>query len=232
MSQFRSEWKYTGTDGQVELVKARLEGILLRDKHANTDGKYQVHSLYFDDYRDSCAADNESGEGIRSKYRLRYYGKDIKTLHFEKKEKQYGLGRKKNCPLSGDEYELLLSGDFCDCFWKTKEPVLKEFCALMMTRGGAPKAVIDYERTAFVDPVTNIRITIDRNITTSYDYSAFLTGDFIHFPFQNNQINILEVKFDEFFPGWLRKMIESLHFQQTTFSKYYLGRKRLESITR
>ena len=232
MAEYRSEWKYICTDGQLELIRARLDGLLAPDSHAGPDGSYPVHSLYFDDYRDSCAAGNESGDGIRYKYRVRYYGDSIESLHLERKIKRYGFGEKKTCPLSLSEYASLLSGDGCSIFWAADKPLLKEFGSLMMTRGFLPKVIIDYQRTAFVEPTAHIRITLDRNITAAYDCDAFLQGSFIQFPIQDAHQNILEVKFDDFLPGWLRRMLESLNIRQATFSKYYLGRKRLESILR
>ena len=232
MPQFRSEWKYICSDGQLELVRQRLDGILSRDSHADADGSYTVHSLYFDDFKNSCAFGNDSGDGLRYKYRIRYYGNAADRLHLERKEKRCGLGGKKNCPLSAEEYASLVSGDCAGTFWNTEKPLLKHFCALIMTRGFAPKAVIDYERTAFTDPAAHIRVTLDRDITAAYDCGAFLNGDCLHFPLMKEHRNILEVKFDAIFPGWLRRMIESLDLQQTTFSKYYLGRKRLENILR
>ncbi len=232
MAQYRSEWKYVCTDGQLELVRARLSGLLAPDSHAGPDGSYTVHSLYFDDYRDSCAAGNDSGDGLRYKYRIRYYGNTAGSLHLERKIKRYGLGEKKTCPLSLSEYNALLTGDGSRAFWETDRPLLQEFGSLMMTRCFLPKAILDYERTAFVEPTAHIRITLDRNISAAYDSDAFLKGSYIRFPIQDAHQNILEVKFDEFLPGWLRRMIESLNIRQTTFSKYYLGRKRLESILR
>ena len=232
MAQYRSEWKYICTDGQLELIRARLSGILAPDSHAGPDGSYKVRSLYFDDYRDSCAAGNESGDGIRYKYRVRYYGNSENYLQFERKTKKYGRGEKKSCPLTRSEYTALLSGDSSSVFWETSEPLLREFGSMMMTRVFSPKAIIDYDRTAFVEPIAHIRITLDRNISAAYDCSSFLDGSYIRFPIQAVHQNILEVKFDEFLPGWLRRMFESLNIRQTTFSKYYLGRKRLESILR
>lgn len=230
MNQYRSEWKYICTDGQLELLRSRLSGILELDKHSASDGIYRVHSLYFDDYTNSCAAGNESGDGTRYKYRARYYNNSLHTMHLEKKEKQYGRGDKRTCSLNTDEYEALVSGDCCGTFWNTDKQLLKEFCTLIMTRAFSPKAVIDYERTAFVEPVTHIRITLDRNISAAYEWESFTQGSYLRFPLQGEHQNILEVKFDEILPGWLRQTIESLNLRQTTFSKYYLGRKRLESI--
>ena len=225
---FRSEWKYICTDGQVELIRSRLNGLLMPDPHAENNGTYQVHSLYFDDYRNSCAAGNEAGDGIRYKYRIRYYGKENGALRLERKMKRYGAGDKRTCPISPEEYRLLLSGDYMPVFWNTDKKLLKEFCTLMMTRLFSPKAIIDYERIAFTEVSENIRITLDRNISAANDFQRFLDGSYIKFPIQHEKLNILEVKFDHILPDWLKNMLESLRIQQTTFSKYYLGRKQLE----
>ena len=147
--QQRSEWKYICTDVQLELIRNRLDGLMMLDPHSETDGIYQVHSLYFDDYRNSSAAENEAGDGKRYKYRIRYYGSNADTLHLERKTKTYGSGYKKSCPVTLDEYQSLISGDCMTVFWNTDEELLKEFCTLMMTRLFSPKVIIDYERTSF-----------------------------------------------------------------------------------
>lgn len=226
----RSEWKYICSDGQLELIRNRLSGLLIQDPHSNSCGSYQVHSLYFDDYLNACAAGNEAGDGIRYKYRIRYYGDDTGTLHLEKKSKFYGAGDKNTCPVSLEDYQLLLSGDCMNVFWNTENKLLKEFCILMMTRLFSPKAIIDYERIAFTEPVLNIRITLDRNITASDDCQSFLCGPYLKYPIRSENLNILEIKFDHFLPGWIKKVLESTGIQQTTFSKYYFGRKGLECI--
>ncbi len=232
MAKYRTEWKYICSDGQLDLLRSRLSGILAYDLHSGPDGRYPVHSLYFDDYKDSCAGSNESGVRMRYKYRIRHYGNSGSGLHLERKEKQNGLGEKKTCPLSYNEYSALLSGDVSGLFWNTGKPLLSEFCLQIMTRLFSPKVIIDYERTAFVEPASHIRVTLDRNISAGYEHQTFLSGDYMSFPLQDIHQNILEVKFDEILPGWLRRMIEDLGLQQITFSKYYLGRKKLEGILR
>lgn len=99
-----------------------------------------------------------------------------------------------------------------------------------MTRLFSPKVIIDYERIAYTESVSNIRITLDRNISAANDIQFFLDGSYTKFPLQHENLNILEVKFDQILFGWIRNMLESLNIQQTTFSKYYLGRKRLEVL--
>ena len=123
-----------------------------------------------------------------------------------------------------------MRGDAAAVFWGTENALLRRFCTDMMTRRFTPKVIVDYERTAFVEPCTNIRITLDRNISASGELGAFLRGDYLCHPLQGRQCHILEVKFDDILPGYIRGLVHSRDFQQTTFSKYYLGRKKLEEI--
>ena len=91
-----------------------------------------------------------------------------------------------------------------------------------------PRIIIDYERTAFVEPITNVRITFDKNICGSLDVDGFMDGTYMKYPVQEKDQHILEVKFDDVFPGHLEKILHVNSLERNTFSKYYLGRLVLE----
>ena len=95
-----------------------------------------------------------------------------------------------------------------------------------------PKVIIDYERIAYVEEITNVRITFDMKISASYDLEHFLDGDYEKFYINPNGVNLLEVKFDDILPSYIRRIVESYNFKQTTFSKYYYGRKIIDSYMR
>ena len=44
-----------------------------------------------------------------------------------------------------------------------------------------PKVIIDYERIAYVEEITNVRITFDMKISASYELENFLDGDYQSF---------------------------------------------------
>ena len=79
--------------------------------------------------------------------------------------------------------------------WNCNKKLLNEFAYEMIARQLKPKSIIFYNRIAFIYPPLNIRITIDRNISTSYDYVSFLSKNFFKYPLQEKKNNILEVKF-------------------------------------
>lgn len=80
IKKYRSEWKYCEEEAQLLSLKERLTAMLNYDSYAGENGKYEIHSLYFDDYKDTCARVNVAGEGKRFKYRIRYYGDRIEEL--------------------------------------------------------------------------------------------------------------------------------------------------------
>lgn len=228
MKQYRNEWKYFCTEQEIAMVKDRLDAVLERDCNSNTLGKYEIHSLYFDDDKNTCAKENEAGLSKRFKYRIRYYGNCSDSLYLERKEKMNGRCYKTKCPLSPEQYQKLISGNAQEVFWETDIPLLRQFCIHIMERNFTPKTIIDYERIAFVEEVTNIRITLDMNVTASSDTSRFLAGDYMQIPILEANRHILEVKFDSVLPGYFRRLITDRTFIWTSCSKYYLGRKKIQ----
>lgn len=198
--------------------------VLSHDFYADKNGKYEVHSLYFDDYKDTCARENVAGEGRRFKYRIRYYGNDSDKLWLEKKEKLNSYCHKRHCAVSVEEYQLIMEGRALEVFWNTKEKLLREFCIDIVTKRFTPRIIIDYEREAFVEIIANVRITLDYNISASDEIEGFLNGNYMKIPVLEKKRHVLEVKFDDVLPSHIKKVLQSNILGQRSFSKYYLGR--------
>lgn len=194
------------------------------DFYAGADGKYEVHSLYFDDYKDTCARENVAGEGKRYKYRIRYYGNNTQELWLEKKEKLNSYCYKRKCRITVAEFKNILAGNSMDVFWNTNYKLLKEFCVDIVTKRFLPRVIIDYEREAFVELITNVRITFDCNIAASDEIDKFLEGDYLKIPILEKNHHVLEVKFDDILPSHFKQILQPDILIQRSFSKYYLGR--------
>lgn len=224
IQKYRSEWKYCEAEPELVYLKERLASILPYDSNADENGKYEINTLYFDDYKDTCAKLNVSGEGKRFKYRIRYYGKNSGQLWLEKKEKINSYCHKRKCVLLLEEYYLIMEGRAMDVFWGTEERLLKEFCIDIVTKRFLPRVIINYEREAFVETITNIRITLDYNISASDEIERFLTGDYRKIPILEKKKHVLEVKFDDILPAYIKTVLHGNILMQSSFSKYYLGR--------
>ncbi len=228
--RYRNEWKYVCTEASLNALSRRLSGVLSRDEHTGSAGNYEVHSLYFDDWRNTQIVKKEAGVARRAKYRLRYYNDQVETLFLERKEKWNGYCRKEHCPLSEKQFIALIRGEADEVIWDTPYELLKRFCMHCMSDRMHPSAIIDYEREAFVDPIGNVRITIDRNISVAASYQGFLLGEYLRIPIQACGLHVLEVKFDDILPGYIRRAISDARLKQVSMSKYYLGRKMLQQM--
>ncbi len=219
---YRNEWKYLCRVNEWEYLVAKLGGLLRTDSHSER-GRYSVHSLYFDDYENSGMIDNNAGSSERLKVRVRYYGDDAKTLHLECKKKHNGRCRKLSVPITENEFALLMEGRAMELFAGTEDPLLKRFCLYFEKKLLTPKVIIDYERTAYVEEALNLRITYDENITASEEKQDFLSGGYT-VRRVSSEDNVLEVKFDEVLPGYIRRIVEGADIELTSFSKYYFAR--------
>lgn len=224
--EYRVENKYLVSDQELELIRQRIQSIVPADSHQ--DGSfYEIRSLYFDNLWDQCMFENDSGVDLRKKYRVRIYGPSSQTIHLEIKEKERGYTRKNACDISADEADQLLEGSLP--FTLDERSPFNQLKLQMRCSGMAPKAIIYYERSAFVYPAGNVRITFDRNIMASRYCRDFFCENMTGLvPVLPTGMHILEVKYDEFLPDMIAQQLEIHTLQQTAFSKYYLGRLALQ----
>ena len=153
------------------LLAARLNTVMSPDIHQEGDC-YEIRSLYFDDAWDRCMDENEAGVDQREKYRIRIYDPRSDVIHLEIKEKNRGLTKKRSCDLSREECTAILDGEL-PLTLDRRAPLNCLKTQMRCTRM-EPKVIIAYERTAFVHPSGNVRITFDRNIMASRCREEFL----------------------------------------------------------
>ena len=204
------------------LLAGRLKNVMTQDIHPEGDC-YEIRSIYFDDLWDRCLDENEAGVDRREKYRIRIYDPRSDVIHLEIKEKNRGLTKKRACDLSREECLAIMEGELPlnpDGRAPLNSLQLQMRCARM-----EPKVIIAYERTAFVHPSGNVRITFDRNIMASRNREDFLEDRVSGMvPVLPAGMHVLEVKYDEFLPDTIAQQLEIGKLRKTAFSKYYLGR--------
>lgn len=222
-AKYRHEMKYIITEEQFSFLRNRVESVMHLDKHI-IDGKYQIRSLYFDDYKNSCYYENENGVDPREKFRVRIYNADDSRISLECKRKEKGKTHKTSCLLSKEDYfDLLNGGGFCG--FSNKPPILRKFILLMKTRLYKPVVIVDYERIPYVCEQGNVRVTFDRNICSSRDIDNFFNDNIIKRPILPVGQHLLEIKYDELLPKYIDEVLQTGELEKTAFSKYYLCRK-------
>lgn len=223
---YRVENKYLVTDADIAVLRPRLAAVMKQDIHQDGDC-YNIRSVYFDDIVDGCMDENEDGVDHRNKYRIRIYDPKSDFIRLEIKEKTKGLTRKYSCKLTRDEADKVMDGSMPLTFDDRKPLNLMKL--QLRAAKMQPKAIIEYERTAFVHPVGNVRITFDRNIMASKFCGEFFADRVSGMvPVLPAGLHVLEVKYDELLPDFIAKQLEIGILRQTAFSKYYLGRMAIK----
>lgn len=220
---YRVEDKFWVNERDLFLLQSRLKTVLDTDIHA-ADG-YMITSVYFDDLFDSCLQDTIDGNRMREKYRIRIYNGSFDVIKLEVKYKRNNRVKKQSAGITYEQMCKLLNGE---CI-KDKTPSLDNpvtlFNIAIKERGLRPKVIVEYDRTAYVFDPGNVRITLDRNLRASRQIESFEKGEYLSFEYPEDMDRILEVKYDEFLPGFIAGILELGNMNQTSYSKYRLCRE-------
>lgn len=220
---YRVENKYNCSESELRILQNRLEGVLQADSNENHPQGYSIISLYFDDLQDTCLHDTEDGVELRDKYRIRIYNNSLETIKLEVKSKKDGYIYKKSKSISKEQLDRLMRGECIENSATMEDPATL-FNLAIRTKGLRPKVIVAYERKAYVFGPGNTRITLDRNVRASKRVEDFGSEN-ISYDFLHEFDKVLEVKYDEFIPGFLLQLLELGNMQQTSYSKYQLCRE-------
>ena len=224
---FRFEKKYILNNLQVEQLKHRLSPLMKLDPILSGKSYYSIRSLYFDDYNDTCLKQVINGISERYKYRIRFYNNNVEYIVLEKKYKINNMTKKISCELTKEQVLDIINNR--NIFVSKSNPkVLNEFYLMILTRGLKPKVIIDYDRIPYVYDAGMVRITIDYNISCSYDILNFFDPDILRIPLMEAGKSILEVKYNEFIPDFIRYGLQ-LNLERVSYSKYGNGRLAIKN---
>lgn len=223
---YRHEYKYPLTHGQIVIEDAKISAVASKDAHVSDAGYYNIRSLYFDDYENSCYMDNENGVDDREKYRIRIYNHSTERINLELKQKVRSKTSKRSCLITLSQCRQLMEGMIPNDI-RPEQQVLHKLAYLMAVRLMKPAVIVDYDRVPYVYRLqdANVRVTFDSNITSVSDVHSFLDEKIYGRGVLPVGQALMEVKFDSFLPDEIYSLLQLDGLIASTFSKYYLCRK-------
>jgi hypothetical protein len=232
--KYRYEYKYLITEQQLKILQSRLNNVMELDPNVNRSGKnqgiYTIRSLYFDDINNSCFYENENGTDPREKFRIRIYNNNTDMIRLELKQKVSGKCHKASCRITQEQCYKLINGIPIP-FNKDHPPVLKKMLLQMQTKLLRPAVIVEYDRIPYIYNMGNVRVTMDMNIRSSNRVREFMNENLpMRLIMEKNQ-QILEVKWDELLPDFIRYLLSLDDLVWTAFSKYYLCRRFSLGVT-
>ena len=222
--EYRHELKYVVSVQQIECLRSRIQSLMNLDRYADEKKRYNIRSVYFDDYKNTCYLENEDGTSPREKFRMRIYNAGKEEVHLELKRKDRGKTHKDSCILTQDQCKAFLEGTGLPDD-QENPAVLRKFCLKYKTELYRPKVIVEYEREPYVYKNGNVRITFDTDIRSSNCIDRFFEKKIFSRPIMPFGYHLMEVKYDEYLPDHIYLSLQLENLQQATFSKYYLCRK-------
>ena len=219
---YRSELKYFIDSNDLVILDGKLKNIMGLDSTAKFK-KYNVRSIYFDSYNNKCFYENEDGVNERFKIRIRIYNRSTNDIKLEIKYKKNGFAHKESVLIDKKMCEKLING-FKLNYKECNNTILRKLYLEQQMHLFLPKIMVEYDRIAYVDKIGNTRVTFDTNIRASKYVKSFFDSPVYAKPIMPINMHILEIKYNELFPDYIAKQLQSVHIERTSFSKYYLSR--------
>ncbi|CAM4286276.1 polyphosphate polymerase domain-containing protein [Paenibacillus tarimensis] len=228
--KYRHEHKFFINHHQFHIIRARLRSLAELDSHAGPTGEYHIRSLYFDDVDNKALHEKLGGIHDRVKYRIRVYNVQDHVIHFEKKIKKNDFIAKLKEPLTRPMYDAILAGDY-EVLNQPDNPFLMELYLEMKHKLLRPKVIVDYIREPYVSRFGNVRITFDKELRTGLHAVDVFDPDLKPVRALDDNLIILEVKYDEYLPGAIRSALQLEGLNRQSASKYVICRKHLKFNT-
>ena len=219
----RKELKYYISYNEYIVLSRLLKRIFQKDKYNQESlGGYLVRSLYFDTLDNNSFEDKVGAIEERSKFRLRIYDAASKSVKFEIKSKTDYTVTKETAIISRDDAEEIQKGNY-EVMLKYKNKVLNKAYIEFRKRPYYPVVLVDYLREAFFYDANKIRVVFDRFLKST-PLHLDLFADDIMMPQLKNDIVIMEIKYDNFIPMWIKQLLQIPSFERSAISKYVIGR--------
>ena len=222
---YRVEDKFACSEKDLFLLQARLQTVLEPDINQTSSDGYRITSVYFDDLFDTHLQDTVDGNRLREKYRIRIYNGSFDVIKLEIKYKRDNRVMKRSSSITLEQMCELMNGNCIQSANESMEDPITLFNLAITNRGLRPKIIVEYDRSAYIYEPGNVRITLDRNIRGSDQLEAFTKGEKITYEYERELAQVLEVKYDEFLPGFISGMLETGNMNQTSYSKYRICRE-------
>lgn len=226
---FRHELKYLISEAEKEVLIRRLSPFMRADAHARGEG-YMIRSLYFDDRFERAYEEKLSGVESRKKYRIRIYDYSDQVIKLECKHKEGQYIHKTAAALTREETQAIIDGRYAFLLGR-KEPLCREFyfeCALNKM---APKVVVDYDRIPFVYPYGDVRITFDCGVRAGLFVDNIFDRTLPVASVMEPGMLIMEVKFTEYLPELIRRLLPVADSAYMAYSKYTMCLEKKKELS-
>ncbi|MBA3460478.1 MAG: polyphosphate polymerase domain-containing protein [Deltaproteobacteria bacterium] len=232
----RREFKYLISEHQADQLRRYIEGICTVDPYAaHTGGRYLIDTLYLDTPWLGIYFATIENAPDRYKLRIRNYPSlGGGPVFFEVKRRINETIIKTRAHFRGEWAHMLVDASpetLAGIDPKQRKGVDNFIC--YFHRGPMlPQAIVRYEREPYFSTIDDYaRVTFDRNVSYQRVSELTLSPDTDHWTLMDDPLSqrglglegsavLLELKFTNVVPSWMRNMVHTFALQRLAFCKY------------
>lgn len=158
---------------------------------------------------------------MRKKYRIRIYNYSDRSIKLERKKKHGSYIFKESAPLTREEVEKILAGDY-EFLLKSQYPLCREFYVECVSNMMRPRTIVDYDREPWIMDEGTVRVTFDRDVRAAIGSFDIFDPTLPTLPVLEPGKLVMEVKFTEMLPQIVRDILPPHVAEFTAVSKYVL----------
>ena len=226
----RYEFKYLLNSENCARLESEISNFMHYDGYANedTDHRYVVRSLYFDNAQSTNYYEKIDGVRERRKFRVRTYAMEPSLgtpIFLEEKGRHNQRTYKNRIQLAPEHVDSVLREGACDSLMDLYPGVslVERFVFDVQRRQLFPRVLVDYMRRPYVSSFdVNFRITFDSHLT------AQPAG--VVFPDRTDGTvackagyTIVEIKFFRRIPAWFHRTLQVYDMRRLSISKFCVG---------
>ena len=201
----RKEIKYAIDRIEYSQIQQILNVIMKKDKNSKEIGTYKVRTIYFDNYIHEMQNDKKNDINAVRKYRIRMYNNEDEKIFLERKTNENDFIKKVKHQIKKEDVRNILQGKYKDIL-DENETLKMEFYLNINLKQIRPVLLVEYEREAFVDEISKVRITIDKNIKSTTNCNKF----FDKIEEREGNKYILEIKYEKYLPDYINNIVKNI----------------------
>jgi SPX domain protein involved in polyphosphate accumulation len=222
----RLEYKYLVPVAYLDRMRQDLSRYLAPDAYAvlRPGHEYTVRSIYFDSHDYKCYYEKLDGIYTRKKFRIRGYNsfEEKSPIFFEIKRKHDNFISKNRARISYEKLQKVMIDRHIDSHFADEEKMYFDyFYYYYQLKQLEPKVLIVYNREAYECKFgSQLRITFDKDL-----HSKVVSN--VHQLFEEDGLKsayhrefILEIKFFQVLPQWIKNVLEKYDLTRLAVSKY------------
>lgn len=222
--KLRNELKYYLHHFEYTDLRSKISRVLDMDRNSKSINGYGIRSLYFDSPHNHAIYDKNNGIFHREKYRIRIYNGSDQSIKLERKSKYGDYICKESVNITRLDYDSIIIGDY-NCLNKKDNPLIMDFYSALTYRAFTPTVIVDYIREAYIYEHGNVRITFDKRLAAGVNSTDLFNPHLVVREVLMAPQTILEIKYDEFLPDHIRKLLQPEKLVRSAISKYVLCRE-------